>query len=225
MDDARLLSLGSHMLKHYLDKHHHQGDTPSDMIFRMKILCYKKTAYERQVHESVLIQQNRHHQLLNSRSEFNRCSLPRLTVKLGDKELSELSKVIREEQKKEDDLEKVIRAWKTQSRKRPGNETNCQPVQKRQRIADMDYHNCEGSIEHLFNNNSSSIEDNASRHDYMEELAIEEAIRACNILGGEEIVLDCVTEQMSEQTDQKKKVIEQTCALKQSSQESMQNFR
>ena len=62
------------------------------MIFRMKVLCYKRMAYERQVNKSVLIQQNRNHQLPNSRSEFNRCSLPRLTVKLGDKELGELSK-------------------------------------------------------------------------------------------------------------------------------------
>jgi hypothetical protein len=74
------------------------------MAFRMKVLCFKRTAYERQVHESVLIQQNRNHNLLNSRSEFNRCSLPRLTVKLGDKELGDMAKMIREEQRKEDDL-------------------------------------------------------------------------------------------------------------------------
>ena len=107
LDDARLLSTSSHMLKHYLDKH--LEDKPEDMIFRMKVLSFKRSAYERQVHESVLIQQNRKHNLLNSRSEFNRCSIPRLTVKLGDKEMSELAATMREEQKKEDELEKVIR--------------------------------------------------------------------------------------------------------------------
>ena len=56
-----------------------------------------------------MIQQNRNHQLLNSKSEFNRCSLPRLTVKLGDREMDELSNTLREEQKKEDELEKVIK--------------------------------------------------------------------------------------------------------------------
>jgi hypothetical protein len=86
------------MLKHYLDKH--QDDAPEDMVFRMKVMSFKRTDYERHVHESVLIQQNR-----NQKSEFNRCSLPRLTVKLGDKELGDLAKTIREEQKKEDDLE------------------------------------------------------------------------------------------------------------------------
>jgi hypothetical protein len=70
-----------------------------------------------------------------------------VTVKLGDKELEELSKVIREEQKKEDYLEKVIRSWKTQSKKRPGNENHGQPRQKRPRTADKDYRNYEGSIE------------------------------------------------------------------------------
>ena len=35
--------------------------------------------------ESVEIQESRHHHLLNSRSEFNRCAVPRLMCKLGDK--------------------------------------------------------------------------------------------------------------------------------------------
>ena len=43
---------------------------------------------------------------------------PSLTVKLGDKELGEMSMMIREEQRKEDGLEKIIRSWKAESRKR-----------------------------------------------------------------------------------------------------------
>ena len=124
LDDARLLSTGSHMLKHYLDKH--QEDRPEDMFFRMKVLSFKRSAYERQVHESVLIQQNRKHMLLNSRSEFNRCSIPRLTVKLGDKEMTELAASMREEQKKEDDLERVIRNLKKNSKKRPSENISIQ---------------------------------------------------------------------------------------------------
>ena len=88
-DDARLLSTSSHMLKHYIL--YHEDDDPEEMIFRMRILYFKRSAYERQVHESVLIQQNRDHNILNSKSEFNRCRLPRLTVKLGDKELDDLA--------------------------------------------------------------------------------------------------------------------------------------
>ena len=74
------------MLKHYLTQH--MGESPQDMIFRMRILCFKRSAYERQIHESVLIQQNRkHHHLLNSKSEYNRCSLTRLTMKIGDRDM------------------------------------------------------------------------------------------------------------------------------------------
>ena len=45
LDDARLLSTGSHMLKHYLDQH--QEEDMSSMVFRRKILSFKRTAYER----------------------------------------------------------------------------------------------------------------------------------------------------------------------------------
>ena len=51
----------------------------------MKVIWYAKTSFERQIHESVEIQENRHHHLLNSRSEFNRCALPRMMCKLGDR--------------------------------------------------------------------------------------------------------------------------------------------
>ena len=66
----------SHILKHYLDNHIEDG--PEDMIFRIKVLCF----YERQVHESVMIQQNRRHNLLNSKSEFPRCSVPKLRLEM-----------------------------------------------------------------------------------------------------------------------------------------------
>ena len=70
LDDARLLSTGSHILKHYIQKH--SEENPEDMRFKMRILSFKRSAYERQVHESVLIQQNRNHHLLNSKMEYNR---------------------------------------------------------------------------------------------------------------------------------------------------------
>ena len=123
------------------------------MIMRMKILCFKRTAFERQVHESVKIQQNRNHHLLNSRSEFNRCSLPRLTVKLGDRELGELTEKLKEDQKKEDRLEKMISEWKKMSKKRQCCPSSDQPNSKRMRPDD----------------------DN----DDLADLAIDEAIRNC----------------------------------------------
>ena len=154
------------MLKHYLNNH--LEESPQDMIFRMKILCFKRSAYERQIHESVLIQQNRNHHLLNFKSEFNRCSLPRLTVKLGDKEMDELSKTLREEQKKEDELEKVIRDLKKQSKKRQNDGTTFQPSGKRTRI-ETNCSNYGGSREHL-------LSEKSEQQDELADLAIDEEV-------------------------------------------------
>ena len=84
--------------------------------------------------------------LLNSRSEFNRCSIPRLTVKLGDKEMTELANSMRLEQKKEDDLEKTIRELKKQSKKRPNEQHASQQRNERLR-RDSDYPNYDGLLE------------------------------------------------------------------------------
>ena len=50
---------------------------------------FTRSSFERQILESVLIQSRRDHYILNSRSEFNRCAIPRLVTKLGEKELKE----------------------------------------------------------------------------------------------------------------------------------------
>ena len=100
LDDTRLISTKRHMLKHFLTSY--KDEPTTEMVFRMRILGFSRSAYERQIKESVLIQSNRRHTLLNSKSEFNRCSLPRLTVKLGESEINTLAKAkereIREEE-------------------------------------------------------------------------------------------------------------------------------
>ena len=116
LDDKRLLSTKSHMLKHYLISH--PEDAPSDMIFRIKILGFSRSAYERQIKESVVIQTNRRHTLLNSKSEFNRCSLPRGTVKMGEWDINEMARMNEQDRRAEDALEKVITEMKKQSKKR-----------------------------------------------------------------------------------------------------------
>ena len=131
----------------------------------------------RQVHESVLIQQNRNHILLNSRSEFNRYSIPRLTVKLGDKEMTELAISMRAEQKKEDELERTIRDLKKQSKKRPGEQHAGQQGNKRMR-RDQDYCNYDGSQGCLFSWNSTS--EGVSNYDDCVEIALDEAIKLCD---------------------------------------------
>ena len=51
---------------------------------------YHQSAFERQVFESVKVQTMRKKNiLLNSKSEFNRCALPRLGHKMGDNEFKE----------------------------------------------------------------------------------------------------------------------------------------
>ena len=81
----------SHILKHIVEVH---GDEEiKDIIFQARVLRYAKTAFERQILESVLIQEHRENNIiLNSKSEYNRCSLPRLTKKMGEKEIREWEK-------------------------------------------------------------------------------------------------------------------------------------
>ena len=80
--DMRTIKPGSHLLKHVLDKH--EGETLEDVDFRMRVVKYHKSPFERQVHESVLIQASTKHHLLNSKSEFNRCQIPRIAIKMGE---------------------------------------------------------------------------------------------------------------------------------------------
>ena len=47
------MDTSSHKLKHYL--RHHNKEDPKDMVFRMKILSFRKLAFERQVAEAVTI--------------------------------------------------------------------------------------------------------------------------------------------------------------------------
>ena len=80
--DVEQLSSGSHILKHIIEKH--EGKKPSEVQFRMKAVKFHMSAFERQIYESVRIQIIRQdHHLLNSKSEFNRCALPRLGSKIS----------------------------------------------------------------------------------------------------------------------------------------------
>ena len=75
----------------------------------MKVLKYHRSAFERQISESVLIQSNGAHKLLNLKAEFNRCALPRLTIKLGEKPIKEREDDISEEIKADEVLVAKIR--------------------------------------------------------------------------------------------------------------------
>ena len=80
--DLKELKPESHMLRHYFDKH--QEEEIENMRFGGRILKQARSAFNRQISESVQIQQNSsQHFILNSKSEYNRCALPRLATKLG----------------------------------------------------------------------------------------------------------------------------------------------
>ena len=93
--DLEQLKPTSHMLKHVLDKH--EGRQPGEVKFLMRAIKFHKSSFERQIQEAVLIQANRTHHLLNSKSEFNRCALPRLGTKLGERETKEKREEVEEE--------------------------------------------------------------------------------------------------------------------------------
>ena len=71
---------------------------------RMKVLRRYKTAFERQIGESVFINRNLDcgTELLNSKNEYNRCLIPRLTVDEDKKDEFE--------RMREDKIEKEIKS-------------------------------------------------------------------------------------------------------------------
>ena len=83
-DDHRRLQLDSHILKHQVLQHG-EGER---VEFTMKIVKKFQSAFKRQVYEAVKIEmlEGKGEDLLNSKGGFNRCTLPRLTIKMGDKE-------------------------------------------------------------------------------------------------------------------------------------------
>ena len=76
------------MLKHILTDY--PGEQIKNAKFGIKIIKTFRTSFERQIYHSVAIQQAREqHHILNSRSEYNRCSLLRLSTQLGEAKMKE----------------------------------------------------------------------------------------------------------------------------------------
>ena len=74
-NDMEQLKPGSHFLKHLVDMH--GKDEKENVRFGVKVIQFTRNSFERQVLESVI----RHHQLLNSHSEFNRRAILRVSTK------------------------------------------------------------------------------------------------------------------------------------------------
>ena len=80
LSDMQQLKPCNHLLKHILDKH--EEENHEEIVFNLRVLSYCQSSFERQILESVIIQKERDHHLLNSKAEYNRSAVPRLTTKI-----------------------------------------------------------------------------------------------------------------------------------------------
>ena len=88
----------SHMLKHVVN--HHRDMELEEVKFGMRVVSFTRSAMERQVLESVKIQEERSKSnIMNSKSEYSRCTIPRLTAKMGDKDYDKKRDKEKEEEK------------------------------------------------------------------------------------------------------------------------------
>ena len=129
----------SHMLKHAVGVHPEQD--PVEVQFGMKVIKYTQSSFERQIRESVTIQvERKHHHLLNSRSEYNRCSLPRLCAQIGEGEYKEYNKELELEKTEEEKIEKKIRELRKHRNKLRLHPTREQgPRTKRRKLNNTEY--------------------------------------------------------------------------------------
>ena len=119
-----------------MNKHQVAAHQGQDRVkFSMKVVQKHMSAFKRQVNEAVLIQLNEGREtLLNSKGEYNRCSLPRLTVKLGERELIELEDEVeigknRGKKKREKDRE----AEQPESKRRKKKQKMCLEVKEKRK--------------------------------------------------------------------------------------------
>ena len=142
LDDLISLSEKSHMLRHIV--YSHEGEAIEEIEFGMKILKYARSAFERQVEEAVLIQQERvSHNLLNSKSEYNSCALPRLETRMGEgnmmKEMKLLEREMEIEREQEEDLKDRIRVIRKSRNSARLDKTRGVPSAKRRKTGSGEY--------------------------------------------------------------------------------------
>ena len=112
------LASGSYILKYHLDVHESEEIDPNR--FGFKVIKFTKTSFERQILESVKLQENIHHHLLNSKAEYNRCAIPWLTTKIGEKDYTRWGEDEKEEKIREFQLEEKIRKLRKMRNMRRG---------------------------------------------------------------------------------------------------------
>ena len=119
LDKLASLSSKSMMLKHLLSEHEDQD--MADVQWGMFVTSFKRSAFERQLEEAVLIdnEYRSNHKILNSRAEWNNSALPRLVAKIGttEDELKACEKEIKKEKLIEEEFEKKVRGLRKERNK------------------------------------------------------------------------------------------------------------
>ena len=102
----------SHILKHYLK--YHKNIPKEKLVVGMRIRASFKSAIERQISEAVAIarEEDSVTELMNSKAEYNRCKLPRLTAKTFEEQEKEVEATKEEER----EIKSEIRNLKLRSR-------------------------------------------------------------------------------------------------------------
>ena len=140
LNNLARLSSHSHMLRHHVTAH--EGLEFEDVKWGMSILDYKRSAFERQLSEAVLItaEAAKNQKILNERSERSQSALPSLVSRIGSKEaeIKAFEKEIEEEKKIDDVIEEKIRNLRKRKNKaRLIRETNTQ--NKRQKTSNENH--------------------------------------------------------------------------------------
>ena len=112
LDSFRRMEEGSHLMKHYLI--HHKEIPQEEMKVGMRIRNTFRSSLERQVGEAVAIdwEKRKGKVLMNSKSEYNRCVIPRISTERPKDQIIE-----EEEEKLEDEIfRKEIRRIRNEKR-------------------------------------------------------------------------------------------------------------
>ena len=110
-------------------KHMTMEHPDTEVTFTMKVIKRHKSALERQVHESVLIEMKQEEgSILNSKSGYNRCLIPRLSIMMGDRvqseEVDKTSQVYTEKEVETIFTDRARKSRKSRDRERGENNNN-----------------------------------------------------------------------------------------------------
>ena len=91
------------MYKHLSDAH--KDEKRENIKFGMTVVKQHFSAFSRQIHESILIFRDKN--VLNSKSMFNRCQVPRLSVMVGEQVATDLDQVKYDQVELDTELENI----------------------------------------------------------------------------------------------------------------------